>query len=92
MALKLTKDDDENKEIYEILAAILDQYTDDAQVMHPFLDVLRVLCQVDGNRMYLKNIESVCENIDLTGKMNKKNVGKNCKRFCFQTLRMLILL
>ena len=76
MALKLTKDDDGNKEIYETLAAILDQYADDAQVMHPFLDVLRVLCQVDSNRMHLKEIESVCENVELTAKMNRKNVGK----------------
>ena len=70
-----SKDDDENEEIYETLAAILDQYADDAQVMHPFLDVLRVLCQVDSNRTRLKQIEGVYENMDLTAKMNKRNVG-----------------
>ena len=77
MALKLTKDENESSEVYETIAAILDQYMDDAQVMHPFLDVLRILCQVDSNRMKLKEIDSVCENIDLTAKMNKSNVGKS---------------
>ena len=76
MALKLTKDESESSEVYETIAAILDQYMDDAQVMHPFLDVLRILCQVDSNRMKLKEIDSVCENVDLTAKMNKGNVGK----------------
>ena len=76
MALKLTKDESESSEVYETIAAILDQYMDDAQVMHPFLDVLRILCQVDSNRMKLKEIDSWCENVDLTAKMNKGNVGK----------------
>ena len=59
-----------------LLGAALEEYTGESAIVTPLLDVLRVLCQHPENRECLLPLR---ENIDLSAKLNKSNVGINVK-------------